>query len=128
MVELEPHSVHGPVEAALGVVQRIAFRSQHGQVLDVAPRQYRAEITNLLSPHSREKKLWNSQSILCERVLVRSAKECVYSVEFARAGENFISLLCFKSEGENAGRLGRRCRSARVGGRAFSVQVCGGLE
>lgn len=39
MVELEPDAVHGPVEAALGVEQRVALGGEHRQVLDVPPSE-----------------------------------------------------------------------------------------
>ncbi len=39
VVELESDAVHRPVEATLGVEQRVALRGQHGQVLHVAPSQ-----------------------------------------------------------------------------------------
>lgn len=43
VIELESDAVHGPLEAALGVEQRVALRRQHRQVLDVPPRQLRTE-------------------------------------------------------------------------------------
>jgi len=52
MVELEPGAVDGPVVARLGVVEVIAFRRQHRQMLHVAPAQSRtAHTTN--APYSR---------------------------------------------------------------------------
>ena len=39
VVELEADAVHGPVEAALRVVQRVPLGGQYGQVLHVTPGQ-----------------------------------------------------------------------------------------
>lgn len=43
MVELQANTVHRPMEATLSVEQRVAFRSQHCQVLYVPPGQIVAE-------------------------------------------------------------------------------------
>ena len=42
VVKLKPDPVHGPVEAALGVVERVPLGGQHGQVLHVTPGQLSA--------------------------------------------------------------------------------------
>lgn len=42
VVELQADAVHGPVEAALGVVERVPLGRQHCQVLHVAPGQLTA--------------------------------------------------------------------------------------
>lgn len=47
VVELEADPVHGPVEAALRVVERVPLRRQHGQVLHVPPGQLAAENDNV---------------------------------------------------------------------------------
>ena len=43
MVELESSPVDRPVVLAVRVVQVVPLRRQHGQVLDVTPRQLRTE-------------------------------------------------------------------------------------
>lgn len=43
VVELQAHAVHCPMEAVLGIKQRVALRSQHRQMLNVAPSQLRTE-------------------------------------------------------------------------------------
>lgn len=39
MIELQTGAVDGPVVVGLGIVEMVAFRRQHGQMLHVAPRQ-----------------------------------------------------------------------------------------
>lgn len=42
VVELQADSVHCPLEASLGVKERVPFGREDGQVLDIPPRQHGA--------------------------------------------------------------------------------------
>ncbi len=56
VVELQSDAVHEPVEPSLAVVQRVPLGSQHGQVLDVAPRQLRATQISRMEINSKNDK------------------------------------------------------------------------
>jgi len=49
MIKLEPNAIHGPMKSVFSVEQRISFRSQDGQVLDVSPGQLRTRNENSYS-------------------------------------------------------------------------------